>query len=191
MGSSWRAGEPADCRTNPDRLAGHDIQDRQNVFSCSWRGIVNLSKSNGNWSLRMVSVVETSSPQLSLVHGAAESPLYRGPIGALLKEQVSLNGSKTALVSSWQKQRLTYTELSNRSADVARALLDLGLRRNAHVGIFAGNCHEYIEVFLGGGRIGRPIVALNSTYTPAELCKAVAGSGEHRSSIPHATFVHG
>jgi acyl-CoA synthetase (AMP-forming)/AMP-acid ligase II len=33
-------------------------------------------------------------------------------------------------------------------------MLEMGLRKGDCVGVMAGNCYQYIEVFLGGGRIG-------------------------------------
>ena len=57
-------------------------------------------------------------------------------------------------------------------------MLGMGLRHGDSVGIMAGNCYQYIEVFLGGARIGCPVVVLNTTYTPAELERAVRTSCE-------------
>lgn len=59
---------------------------------------------------------------------------------------------------------------------VAKGLLRAGLKHGDCVGIMAGNCYQYIEVFLGAGRIGCPVVVLNNTYTPAELLVALDSS---------------
>lgn len=113
----------------------------------------------------------------SLVAGPTDIPLYDEPLGTLLKERVAQYGDKPALVSCWQNYRASFKDLDKASSNVARALIDLRVRRGQHVGVFAGNRHEYIDVFLGGARIGRPVVVLNSMYTPTELCTAVERSG--------------
>ncbi|KAK1059084.1 hypothetical protein LTR74_012876 [Friedmanniomyces endolithicus] len=112
----------------------------------------------------------------SLVQGRTDTPLYEKPLGTLLKERAACYGVKPALISHWQDHRASYSDLARTSGIVARALIDLGTSRGQHVGIFAGNRHEYIDVFLGGARIGRPLVVLNSMFTPVELCTAVERS---------------
>jgi acyl-CoA synthetase (AMP-forming)/AMP-acid ligase II len=67
---------------------------------------------------------------------------------------------------------------------LAKAMLGMGLRNGDCIGIMAGNCYQYIEIFLGGGRIGCPVVVLNNTYTPGELKSAVQRS----CKFVHHTF---
>ena len=113
----------------------------------------------------------------SVVKGPTEDPLYLKSLGELIQDQAKTHGSRPALVVPWQRFRASFEELNHSSANVAKALLDFNIKRGSHVGIFAGNRQEYINVFLAGGRIGRPVVVLNTTYTPAELCNAVTKSG--------------
>lgn len=121
------------------------------------------------------------SSQQSLVWGSTDDVLYKKPVGVLVQEQAKKYGSKTALISSWQGHRATYADLDASSANVAKALQDLNYRRGHNFGIFAGNRYEYIDLFLAGGRIGRPAVVLNSQFSPQELCAALARSGRrHR-----------
>lgn len=117
------------------------------------------------------------APAPTKVQGRTDEPLYTKPVGTLLKDQAAAHGDKTALVSSWQQHRASFSDLDAKSALVAGALLDLNVRRGQHIGIFAGNRYEYIDVFLGGGRIGRPTVVLNNSFSPHELCNAVLRSG--------------
>ena len=76
----------------------------------------------------------------------------------------------------WQQHSLSYSQLAQRSQLLSRAMLGIGLQRGDCVGILAGNCYEYLEVFLGGARIGCPVVVLNITYAPAELKAALIQS---------------
>lgn len=50
------------------------------------------------------------------------------------------------------------------------------------MGIIAGNCYQYIELFLGAARIGCPYVVFNNTYSPDELKNAVLASGKQKQS---------
>lgn len=115
-------------------------------------------------------------PDPSLVHGPVAEPLWTTTLGALIESQARHYGSRTAVVFPQQQVRRTYHELFLRSKLVAKALLHAGLRYGDAVGIMAGNCYEYVEVFLGAARIGCPVVVLNTNYTPKELLTAVTVS---------------
>ncbi|PWY65929.1 acetyl-CoA synthetase-like protein [Aspergillus eucalypticola CBS 122712] len=117
------------------------------------------------------------TPPPAIVHGPTEPALWHKTLGDLIDEQEAHYRSKEAVVVPWQSVRLSYSQLAERSRVLAQAMLDMGLRPGDCVGIMAGNCYQYIEVFLGGGRIGCPVVVLNNTYTPSELTRAV-----HQSS---------
>lgn len=114
--------------------------------------------------------------ELALVHGSKEPSLWSKTLGFLIDEQADRFEGHTAAVFSWQDVRLSYRELADRSKMLSRAMLEMGLRNGDCIGIMAGNCYQYIEVFLGGGRIGCPVVVLNNTYTPEELKNAVIKS---------------
>ncbi|KAJ5103934.1 acetyl-CoA synthetase-like protein [Penicillium argentinense] len=114
--------------------------------------------------------------KLAMVHGPNEPPLWNKTVGSLIDEQASRYETHLAAIFPWQSVRLTYRQLADRSKIVARALLEMGLRNGDCVGIMAGNCHQYLEIFLGGGRVGCPVVVLNNTYTPEELKNAVQRS---------------
>jgi acyl-CoA synthetase (AMP-forming)/AMP-acid ligase II len=113
---------------------------------------------------------------LAFVQGPSEPELWRKKLGDLIDEQEQRFGDRDALIVPWQSAKLSYRQLAERSRLVARALLGLGLQHGDCVGIMAGNCYQYIEVFLGGARIGCPVVVLNTTYTPEELGNAVRQS---------------
>lgn len=115
-------------------------------------------------------------PNLALVHGPQEPQLCLKTMKALIDDQASRYGDCPAVVFPWQSVRLSYRELADRSKILAKAMLKMGLGHGDCVGIMAGNCYQYIEVFLGAARIGCPVVVLNNTYTPAELTNAVRRS---------------
>ena len=115
----------------------------------------------------------------ALVYGPQEPSLCTKTLGTLIDEQAAQFGDRPAVIVPWQSVRLTYRELAERSWVLSKAMLATGsLRRGDCVGVMAGNCYQYIEVFLGAARIGCPVVVLNNTYTPEELRNAVSISGE-------------
>lgn len=115
---------------------------------------------------------------LALVHGPQEPPLWCKTLGNFIDEQATRFEDRPAVIFPWQSVRLSYRQLAGRSKVLAKAMLEMGLRHGDCVGIMAGNCYQYIEAFLGGARIGCPVVVLNNTYTPEELRNAVERSCE-------------
>jgi acyl-CoA synthetase (AMP-forming)/AMP-acid ligase II len=120
----------------------------------------------------------TMSQNLSYTSGPTDKTLWTVTLGALAEIQAEVFGDRTALVFPWQDERRTYRELFLRSNTIAKSLLESGLQHGDCVGIFAGNCISYLEVFLGASFIGCPVVVLNINYTPAELDFTVEYSGE-------------
>ncbi|CAK1360233.1 putative acyl-CoA synthetase [Cercospora beticola] len=116
------------------------------------------------------------APELSILNGPTDQPLWTITLGSLIDFQARAHGDRTALVVPWQNVRRSYNDLATRSKIIAKALLQSGLRYGDCIGIMAGNCSEYIEVFLGAARIGVTSVVLNSNYTPTELCNAISFS---------------
>jgi acyl-CoA synthetase (AMP-forming)/AMP-acid ligase II len=118
------------------------------------------------------------SQNMSYTSGPIDKPLWTVTLGALAEIQAEIFGDRTALVFPWQNERRTYRELFLRSNTIAKSLLESGLQHGDCVGIFAGNCVSYLEIFLGASFIGCPVVVLNSNYTPSELEFTVGYSGK-------------
>ena len=117
------------------------------------------------------------SKTASLVYGPISEPLWNITLSALIEKQAATYGGRTAVVFPQQNIRRTYRDLLARSRLVSKALIEQGLKPGDCVGIFAGNRCEYVEVFLGAGAIGCPVVVLNAGYTPTELRNAISYSG--------------
>lgn len=116
--------------------------------------------------------------EASLVNGPSTPSLWSKPLAEVIKEQANKYAEREAVIVPWQSARLTYGRLGERSALVAKALLDTGVKRGDCVGIMAGNCYQYIEVFLGAGRIGTPVAVFNTSFSPQDLETMIARTGE-------------
>lgn len=110
----------------------------------------------------------------SIVSGPRDKPLWSTTLGSLISAQAQGYSDRIAVSFPQQSVQLTYKQLENSSQVVANALVDHnGLQLGDCIGILSGNCYQYIEVFLGGGRIGCPVVVMNNTYSTGELLRAV------------------
>ncbi|KAK4495535.1 hypothetical protein PRZ48_013867 [Zasmidium cellare] len=112
----------------------------------------------------------------AILQGSTTTPPSQTTIGPLLRQLVSHHGPKPALRVPWQNRTSTYTALDLASQTVARALINSGAAAGDHIGILAGNRHEYLEIFLGAARIGCAVVCLSCAYTVAEAENALRGS---------------
>ena len=65
--------------------------------------------------------------------------------------------------------RLTYKELDARSNKAANALKKLGIKKGSHVGIYAFNCVEWLEIMLGAYKLCAIPININYRYVEEEL----------------------
>ena len=113
----------------------------------------------------------------SYASGASTTPLLGITIGRQLAATTLRNPSALAVVSRHQNIRLTYAELWDQVDIAARAFLDLGVAKGDRVGIWAGNCVEWLVVQYAAARVGAILVNVNPAYRRHELRYALAKSG--------------
>ncbi|CQD19497.1 acyl-CoA synthetase [Mycolicibacterium conceptionense] len=97
-----------------------------------------------------------------------QSPLT---IPALLRRSVAEFGESDYLVTP--TERLTHLEAEQRSAHLARWLLNEGVGKGSRVGLFFPNGAEWVTWWLAVSRIGAVAVPLSTLYTPAEIAKVL------------------
>ncbi|MCM3004382.1 AMP-binding protein [Priestia koreensis] len=90
-------------------------------------------------------------------------------IGQLLKETASLFKEKEAIVYSKENIRYTYQEFYDATTLVAKALLNLGIKKGEHIAIWATNVPEWILLQFASARIGAVLVTINTSYQEHEL----------------------
>ncbi|KAI1630469.1 long-chain fatty-acid-CoA ligase [Exophiala viscosa] len=112
----------------------------------------------------------------SIVRGPRSPVLCTQTLGELIEAQAHRNSSRTGASFPWQHHSLSYQQFADRSKLLAKSMLEAGLQHGDCIGIMAGNCYQYIEVFLGAARIGCPLVVFNNTYSAEELCSALSVS---------------
>ena len=114
---------------------------------------------------------------LSIVKGSTRQPLWNITLSQLLSQQAELRPHQQCVVFPAHKYRATYKQLYHNTLDVARGLISAGIRPGDNIGILAGNCPPYVELFFATSHVGAALVVLNNTYTPVELKSALKHSG--------------
>ena len=86
-------------------------------------------------------------------------------------EAVHKYGNRTAFDSL--DDLVTFNQLWERVSYVAGALSNLGLKREARIGILSANCTDYIVYHYAAAKIGAILLVLNTRHTTAELIWAL------------------
>ena len=106
---------------------------------------------------------------LSYVHGASNIPLLGETIGENLKKTVDKFPNQEALICVHQNYRATYLEFYHQTAQVAKALLHLGVNAGDRIGIWSTNRYEWVLLQYATARIGAILVNINPAYRTSEL----------------------
>src|SRR5258707_2646621 len=113
---------------------------------------------------------------LAYAHGVGDVPLLGETIGAALARTVERHGARDALIVRAQGHRATWRELYDATAQLARALMALGVERGDRVGIWSPNRYEWVVTQLACARVGAILVNLNPAYKTSEIEYALAQS---------------
>ncbi|PGH09908.1 hypothetical protein AJ80_07618 [Polytolypa hystricis UAMH7299] len=122
-------------------------------------------------------------PKLSIVQGATRPELSRLTLGQLIDKQAERYGSKDAIIIGWSETRLSYRDLAERTKQLARALMALGIRKGDRVAILSGDDVRFVELFFAAARVGACLVIINKTYTVPECERAL------KHTEPHTLFL--
>jgi len=104
-------------------------------------------------------------------------PLWELTLAEVLSQTVSRFPDREALISRHQNIRLSWRELNDQVTRVARGLAGLGLQPGDRVGVWAGNCVEWILIQYACARAGFVQVNVNPAYRAHELAFILQRSG--------------
>lgn len=121
-------------------------------------------------------ILSTGGPQAHEHRGASSSidptdPGFRPTIGEALRIRARDNGALDFVVSDGQ--RMTYAEVRDASAKLARRMLGQGIGKGTRVALCFGYSHEFVIAWLAATRIGALVMPLSTLYTPPELAKVL------------------
>jgi fatty-acyl-CoA synthase len=114
---------------------------------------------------------------MSYACGPADVPLLGETIGANFAATVARAPGAEALVDVASGRRWAYSELAADVDRVSRSLLALGVAKGDRVGIWAGNCPEWVIVQYASARIGAILVTINPAYRSEELAYVLRQAG--------------
>ena len=83
--------------------------------------------------------------------------------------------------------RLTYKELDARSNKAANALKKIGIKKGSHIGIYAFNCVEWLEIMLGAYKLCAIPININYRYVEEEL-KYLIDNADMEAIFYHKQF---
>jgi fatty-acyl-CoA synthase len=106
---------------------------------------------------------------------APEPTIAARTLGALVEETAAVRGSAPAVF--FEDRTVTWSELRERTATVARGLLALGVGRGDRVAVLFGNRPEWLFAALGAASVGAVVVPLNTWYRERELRWTIAHCG--------------
>jgi acyl-coenzyme A synthetase/AMP-(fatty) acid ligase len=92
----------------------------------------------------------------------------------LLAEVVSARADHDALI--FAEETLSYTELDQRIARIARALLAIGAGKGTRIGILAPDSTLLLTTFYAALRIGALVTPISTLATPTELAHIIGNS---------------
>ena len=91
--------------------------------------------------------------------------------------RISAARDPAAIAIEHDHGQTTYAQFWERSVRVANAILGCGLKAGERVAIFAQNCPEYLETYVGLQLAGVVAVPANYRLTPPELSYLLENSG--------------
>ena len=106
-------------------------------------------------------------------------------VGDILKSTATRYPNKTGVV--FGDRRYTWGQVNARVNSMARALLEMGLKKGERVAILSKNCNEFFEFYFAVAKAGLIGVPLNARLKPQELLFLLRDSGA-RTLIVHEDF---
>jgi len=88
-------------------------------------------------------------------------------IGKVLSKRALITPNREAMISHGKS--FTFSQLNERSSQMANALLGLGVNPGDRVGVLMANNNEFVETYFAAAKIGAVLVPLNIRLAPPEL----------------------
>lgn len=95
--------------------------------------------------------------------------LVEQTISEFLEQRVAQVPHNEALVYTNQNGRMTYQQFNTYVNDVAKALMATGLNKGEHFSVWTTNVAQWPGLQFGSGKMGAPLVTINTNYRANEL----------------------
>lgn len=102
--------------------------------------------------------------------GSPDYPLHSElTIGAYFRNQVAVDPDHEFVVYPDRALRWTYREFDERTGNLARGLLAIGLKPGDHLGVWARNIPDWLTFMYATAKVGIVMVTVNPVYKSHEL----------------------
>ncbi len=95
--------------------------------------------------------------------------MIKKTIGEILEETVTLFPDNDALVYKNRNLKLSYFEFNEYCNNLAKSLMDFGVKRGDHIAVWANNIPEWIFLQFASAKIGAVLVTVNTYYKSFEF----------------------
>ncbi|KAK7914021.1 hypothetical protein PG985_011724 [Apiospora marii] len=109
----------------------------------------------------------------AVFEGPREPVLLDLSVASLLDIQSERRGGEMAVAALHQNVRWTFRDLRNRARLIASRLFGKGIQPGDRIVLFAGNCIEFVEIFLAVASLGAIAVLVAPTLAVHEVQDAV------------------
>lgn len=82
---------------------------------------------------------------------------------------------KTAIIDGDVK--ISFAQFNMRVNRLGNAIKAMGAIKGDRIAVLNHNCHQYIELYFAGAKLGAPVVPLNYRFNPSELTYVMKDSG--------------
>lgn len=113
---------------------------------------------------------ETPEQDKEQLAGSPDYPLHSElTIGAYFRNQVAVDPDHEFVVYPDRALRWTYREFDERTGNLARGLLAIGLKPGDHLGVWARNIPDWLTFMYATAKVGIVMVTVNPVYKSHEL----------------------
>ena len=122
------------------------------------------------------------------------SPYHSYPVFQLLQKTAERLPNKVAIIDG--EKKVTYSQLNAYSDRLGAALISMGIKKGAHVGILSPNCIEFEVAYYGVAKAGAVATTINPGYREMEIAHQLNVSGAellivHESLLQTAVSARG
>lgn len=112
---------------------------------------------------------DTGVVEMARIRGEIESMEFPENVPALLDEKADKHPDRILADFFEAGEQMTYSGLAERSRKLANSLVNIGIRKGAHVAVISPNKTDFLVVWFAIGRIGAVMVPVNFRYVAREL----------------------
>jgi len=95
--------------------------------------------------------------------------LFEKTLGQMLEEETAKHPERDFMAYPDRNFRMSYREFNLRTDKLAKGLLQIGIGKNDHIGIWANNVPDWLTFMFATAKIGAVLVTVNTSYKLHEL----------------------